>query len=430
MKYSDISNRRVDQRLKRRQRAERRYRLYGQVAITLALLFLLMFFASIITRAVPAFYYHRVNLTLELSPKVFAGRQGEPLPRKITERQAKSLMEDAIALELGALAQRERLRRALIAPLAALELKQLLEKEAEVRHRLGDRLLLPFVLNSAGENCIRNACANSAEVDDFGLSEGQRQALSILHKRGLITRHFNLVFFTHSDSRSSESAGILGALLGSFWALLIAFLLAFPLGLFTAIHLQEFAPRNRLTYLIEVAIYNLAAVPSIVFGLLGLAIFLNWWHLPRSAPLVGGMVLALMTLPTIVVASRNALAAVAGGIRSAGLALGASRVQVVFHHVLPSAMPGILTGTIIGMAQALGETAPLLMIGMVAFIAQAPLSPLEPATALPVQIFIWADHPDPAFSSRSAAAILVMLVFLIVMNSLAVILRRSFERSG
>ena len=466
-KNLDSNNLRIsDLRLRRRHRADRRYRLYGQLAIVFALLFLLMFFFSIITRALPAFWYQRVNLSIELSSRVLGGGAGDFLPREIPERQARKLLDEALALELGLSDERAtlRARRALLTPLAALELKKLLEERSqhqgsqdqvveqgvkqEVNQgiRIGDKLLLPFALSSASDNYISSLQANglaAQEASTSSLSEPQRRSLSILQQRGLIEKHFNFAFFVRSDSRTASSAGIWGALVGSFWALLIAFLLAFPLGLGTAIHLQEFAPRNRFTYIIEVAIYNLAAVPSIVFGLLGLSIFLNWWHLPRSAPLVGGMVLALlpyqlvggmvlalMTLPTIVVASRNALASVSEGIRSAGLALGASREQVVFHHVLPRAMPGILTGTIIGMAQALGETAPLLMIGMVAFVAQAPLTPLEPATALPVQIFLWADHPDPAFSSRSAAAILVMLVFLIVMNAAAVILRRSFERRG
>ena len=279
---------------------------------------------------------------------------------------------------------------------------------------------------SKGQADEERADEDAAALD--ALSETQRDALAKLESKGLVAKRFNLAFFTRSDSRVPSAAGIRGALVGSFWALLTAFLLAFPLGVLTAVHLEEFAPRNRLSAIIEVAIYNLAAVPSIVFGLLGLVVFLNWWQLPRSAALTGGMVLALMTLPVIVVTARSALKAVPEGIRNAGLALGASHCQTVLHHVLPQAMPGILTGAIIGMARALGETAPLLMIGMVAFIAQAPNTPLDPATALPVQIFLWADHPDPAFSSRAAAAILVMLLFLVAMNATAVLLRQVFEK--
>ena len=216
--------------------------------------------------------------------------------------------------------------------------------------------------------------------------------------------------------------------MGSFWTLLVCMSVSVPVGVCAAIYLEEFAPRNRWTDLVEVNINNLAAVPSIVFGLLGLAVFLNFFGMPRSAPLVGGLVLALMTLPTVIIATRAALKAVPVSIREAALGVGASDMQVVLHHVLPLALPGMLTGSIIGAAQALGETAPLLMIGMVAFIADTPSGPLDPATALPVQIFIWSDSPERAFAERTAAAIMVLLGFLVCMNAAAVWLRRKFER--
>jgi len=235
-------------------------------------------------------------------------------------------------------------------------------------------------------------------------------------------------FFTNGDSRDPELAGIWGATVGSFFMLLVTLALSFPLGVATAIYLEEFARRNRWTDLIEVNINNLAAVPSIVFGLLGLALFINAFGLPRSAPLVGGLVLSLMTLPVIIIASRAALTAVPPSIREAALGLGASKMQVVLHHVLPLAMPGMLTGTIIGMARALGESAPLLMIGMVAFIVDTPESPLSPATALPVQVYLWADSPERAFVERTSAAIVVLLLFLLVMNATAILLRKRFER--
>jgi phosphate transport system permease protein len=238
----------------------------------------------------------------------------------------------------------------------------------------------------------------------------------------------NLIFFTKGASREPELAGIWGAVVGSFFTMLITLALSFPLGVAAAIYLEEFAPKNKITAIIEVNINNLAAVPSIVFGLLGLAVFLNFFELPRSAPLVGGMVLALMTLPTIIIASRAALKAVPPSIREAALGVGASKIQSVFHHVLPLAMPGILTGTIIGMAQALGETAPLLMIGMVAFVVDIPAGIFDPATVLPVQIYMWADFPEPGFQQKTAAAIMVLLVFLVLMNALAVLLRKRFER--
>jgi phosphate transport system permease protein len=252
--------------------------------------------------------------------------------------------------------------------------------------------------------------------------------LEELRGRGLVERGFNWSFFTAGDSREPELAGIRGALVGSALTLLVTLLLCLPIGVAAAIYLEEFAPKNRLTEVIEVNINNLAAVPSIVFGLLGLAVFLNFFNLPRSAPLVGGLVLALLVLPTIIIASRAALKAVPPSIKEAALGVGASHQQAVFHHVLPLAMPGIMTGTIIGMAHALGETAPLLMIGMVAFIVEVPAGIADAATVLPVQIYLWSDLPEIAFQAKTAAAILVLLVFLFVMNGLAIVLRKRFER--
>jgi phosphate transport system permease protein len=238
----------------------------------------------------------------------------------------------------------------------------------------------------------------------------------------------SLEFLTGSDSTEAARAGVWGALKGSFLTILVTMALAFPIGVLSALYLEEFAPRNRWTDMIEVSINNLAAVPSIIFGLLGLAVFLNFMHLPRSAPLVGGLTLALMTMPVIVIAGRNAIKSVPPSIRDAALGVGASKMQVVFHHVLPLALPGILTGTIIGMARALGETAPLLMIGMRAFIASPPSGITDPSSVLPVQIFLWSDEVDRAFVEKTSAAIIVLLVFMLMMNGLAIYLRNKFER--
>ena len=238
----------------------------------------------------------------------------------------------------------------------------------------------------------------------------------------------SLDFLQASDSTDPEIAGVWGALKGSFLTIVVTMAIAFPVGVLSAIYLEEFAGRNRWNDLIEVSINNLAAVPSIIFGLLGLAVFLNFMHLPRSAPLVGGLTLALMTMPVIVIAGRNAIQSVPPSIREAALGVGASKMQVVFHHVLPLALPGILTGTIIGMARALGETAPLLMIGMRAFIAVPPTGITDPATVLPVQIFLWSDEVDRAFVEKTSAAILVLLVFMLLMNALAIYLRNRFEQ--
>ncbi len=260
-----------------------------------------------------------------------------------------------------------------------------------------------------------------------GEAAGERLVTELRHKYALRSR-FNIHFLTGSDSTDPSSVGVWGALKGSFLTMLVTMLLAFPVGVLAAVYLEEFAPRNRWTDAIEVSINNLAAVPSIIFGLLGLAVFLNVMNLPRSAPLVGGMTLALMTMPVIVIAGRNAITSVPPSIRDAALGVGASRMQVVFHHVLPLALPGIMTGTIIGMARALGETAPLLMIGMRAFIAAPPGGITEPATVLPVQIFLWSDEVDRGFVEKTSAAIIVLLLFMLLMNGLAIYLRNRFER--
>ena len=260
------------------------------------------------------------------------------------------------------------------------------------------------------------------------MKDKQIEWVDALSAAGRVERKFNVVFLSSGDSRDAEQAGIWGAALGSFFTLAVTLVLAFPIGVASAIYLEEFAPVNRWTDLIEVNINNLAAVPSIVFGLLGLAVFINFFGIPRSVPLVGALVLTLMTLPTIMIASRAALKSVPPSIREAAYGMGASKMQVVGHHVLPLAMPGMLTGTIIGMARALGESAPLLMIGMVAFIVDVPSGPLEPATVLPVQIYLWADSPERAFVEKTSGAIMVLLAFLVVMNAAAVVLRRRFER--
>ncbi|RYG94426.1 MAG: phosphate ABC transporter permease PstA, partial [Alphaproteobacteria bacterium] len=268
------------------------------------------------------------------------------------------------------------------------------------------------------------------DVPEASRKFGDREMVwtDVLVEKGYVANSVNWLFLTRGASREAEMAGIWGAVVGSFLTLLVTLGLAAPIGVGAAIYLEEFAPKNRWTTFIEVNINNLAAVPSIVFGLLGLAVFLNFFDLQRSAPYVGGLVLGLMTLPTIIIASRVAFRAVPPSIREAAFGIGASRLQTVFHHVLPLAMPGVLTGAIIGMARALGETAPLLMIGMVAFVVDIPGGFNSPSTVLPVQIYMWADFPEPAFEQRTSAGILVLLAFLVTMNALAVFLRRRFER--
>jgi phosphate transport system permease protein len=282
---------------------------------------------------------------------------------------------------------------------------------------------------------IKPAMPADVTLQTIATPEGDRKItdreiawLDALRADGAVESRWNTIFFTGGASREPELAGVWGAVVGSFLTLIVTLAVSFPIGVAAAIYLEEFAPKNRLTAIIEVNINNLAAVPSIVFGLLGLAVFLNWFGMPRSAPVVGGLVLALMTLPIMIIASRASLRAVPPSIREAALGVGASKVQTVFHHVLPLAMPGIMTGTILGMAHALGETAPLLMIGMVAFIVDIPAGFTSAATILPVQIFMWADFPEPGFQQKTSAAILILLAFLVLMNAIAVILRKRFER--
>ena len=259
------------------------------------------------------------------------------------------------------------------------------------------------------------------------ISDSQINVIKQLQEQKIIENKFNATLFTSGDSRESEQAGILGALVGSALMLSITFMIAFPLGVAAAIYLEEFAPKNRFIDFIEVNINNLAAVPSIIYGLLGLAVFINYLGMPRSAPLVGGLVLALMTFPVVIIASRASLQSVPPSIRDAALGVGASKIQTIFDHILPLALPGILTGSIIGMARALGESAPLIMIGMVAFVVDIPSSPLDSSAALPVQVYLWADSPERGFVEKTSAAIMVLLTFLLLMNSLAIWLRNKYE---
>jgi phosphate transport system permease protein len=343
--------------------------------------------------------------------------------------RAKELTDQAAALQarFEAPASNERLDEALPSLLVAINGGMVKVTELGNSSVTGTALL-PL-------KSVADAAPGAWRIVTYATPESNRRVndrevtwLEALKDRGLVERAFNWAFFTSGDSREPELAGIRGALVGSALTLLVTLVLCLPIGVAAAIYLEEVAPKNRITEIIEVNINNLAAVPSIVFGLLGLAMFLNFFGLPRSAPLVGGLVLALLVLPTIIIASRAALKAVPPSIKEAALGVGASHQQAIFHHVLPLAMPGVMTGTIIGMAHALGETAPLLMIGMVAFIVEVPAGVTDAATVLPVQIYLWSDLPEIAFQAKTAAAIMVLLVFLFVMNGAAIVLRRRFER--
>jgi len=426
MTESVHASERMAARRRRRHRAERRFRAYGVVAIGLALLILALLLGTIVRDGIGAFWHYQVVLDVDFDPGVLGVAQGagpEALGRGDFGRLLREALREAFPDVRGR--RERRALRKLVSTGAAFQLREDLMAEPAL---LGQSRAVRLLLDDQAQLYFKGAVSARIPEADRKLTDAQLGWLDTLRARGQIVSGFNAGFLTGGDSREPELAGVWGAVVGSLLTLGVTLILSFPVGVAAALYLEEFAPRNRLTDFIEVNINNLAAVPSIVFGLLGLAVFLNLFGLPRSAPLVGGLVLALMTLPTVIIAARSSLAAVPPSIREAALGVGASPLQVVVHHVLPLAIPGILTGTIIGMARALGETAPLLMIGMVAFIVDIPEGLRSPSTVLPVQIYLWADSPERAFLEKTSAAILVLLAFLILMNLAAVLLRNRFER--
>jgi phosphate transport system permease protein len=415
----------VEAGLKRRYRAERRFRAYGIISIAMALIFLLFLFGSIISNGYTAFQQTYMKLSIEL-PRDDIDPQGTGDPAVIRDASWGKLVKLSLLDEfpdVGRSEQRQLFQ--LVSTGASYQLQDAVLANPDL---IGTTVDMWVPADDNVDMLIKGHIDRDLPESDRLMKDNQIQWVDQLIAEGRIEKRFNTAFFTNGDSRDAELAGIWGAAVGSFYTLLVTLSLSFPIAVMAAVYLEEFAPKNRWTDLIEVNINNLAAVPSIVFGLLGLAVFINFFELPRSAPLVGGLVLTLMTLPTIIIASRSSLKSVPPSIREAALGMGASRMQMVTHHVLPLALPGMLTGTIIGMAQALGESAPLLMIGMVAFIVDIPEGFTDAATVLPVQIFLWADAPERAFVERTSAAIMVLLAFLIAMNALAVYLRKKFER--
>ncbi|HKK98710.1 MAG TPA: phosphate ABC transporter permease PstA [Desulfotignum sp.] len=410
----------VNQGLSRRYNAEKRFRLYGITAIILSMVFLAMLFISIIGNGYTAFQQTFVKLDIFLDPDTI---DAQSLKDANYQGMVKQSLRDMFP-EVKTRRDKRRLY-AMISSGAAFQLQDFVRKNQQ---EIGSVIQLWVPADDDVDMLIKGHIPRDVPEIERRIKDNQLAWIDRLQDQGRIEKRFNTTFFTAGDSREPELAGILGAVSGSFYTLIVTLMLSFPVGVATAVYLEEFAPKNRWTDIIEVNINNLAAVPSIVYGLLGLAVFLNFFGLPRSVPLVGGFVLTLMTLPTIIIASRAALKSVPPSIREAALGVGASKTQMVVHHVLPLALPGMLTGTIIGMAQALGETAPLLMIGMVAFIVDIPGGFTDPSTVLPVQIFLWADSPERAFLERTSAAIMVLLAFLVTMNAVAVFLRKKFER--
>ncbi|KAB2927779.1 MAG: phosphate ABC transporter permease PstA [Candidatus Contendobacter sp.] len=416
----------VNAGLKRRHAAERHFRWYGLIAISLGLAFVVLMFANIIGKGYPAFWQTYIQVPIQFDAAVL-DPDGKRDPQTLANADYAALVRAGMR-QLFPNAQGRLELRALYGLVSSDAAHELHRRVLQTPALIGAEQELWLLASANVDTLVKGNIDRALDESERPIKDNQIEWVNKLQAAGKIEKQFNAILFSNGDSREPEQAGIRGALMGSFYTLLVTFLLSFPIGAATAVYLEEFAPKNRWTDLIEVNINNLAAVPSIVFGLLGLAVFINFFGLPRSAPLVGGLVLSLMTLPVIIIAGRAALTSVPPSIREAALGMGASKLQMVGHHVLPLAMPGMLTGSIIGMARALGESAPLLMIGMVAFIVDVPKSFMDPSTVLPVQIYLWSDLPERAFVERTSAAIMVLLAFMILMNGLAILLRKRFER--
>ena len=415
----------VNRGLKKRYRSEFMFRFYGVVSILFAVVFLLVFFSSIISKGYSAFTQGELNMKIYLNEEVIDPDQLRD-EEEIRYANFDKLVLDSLKTyfpEVSSRKERKELK-SLVSSGTSLRLQSMVLNDYSL---IGQEINIWVRLDSDIDMYLKGNIDVSLDESQRRISDNQVRWVQELQEQNLISQNFNSTLFTAGDSREPELAGVLGALVGSFFMLIITFIVAFPLGVAAAIYLEEFAPKNRFIDFVEVNINNLAAVPSIIYGLLGLAVFINFFGMPRSAPLVGGLVLALMTFPVIIIASRAALQSVPPSINDAALGVGASKIQTVFDHVFPLALPGMLTGSIIGMARALGESAPLLMIGMVAFVVDVPSSPLDSSAALPVQVYLWADAPERGFVERTSAAILVLLFFLLLMNSTAIWLRNKFE---
>ncbi|WP_422666892.1 phosphate ABC transporter permease PstA [Billgrantia endophytica] len=434
----------IEKSLDRRHAKERRFRRMGLAAVTTGMVLVVILFSSILMRGLPAFWQATFYLDIHFDPEVV---QVEARPvQEAGERAAdfrdrdlawqsqvglvnwQQLIDDALEAELGEEIE-ARQTRDLRALVTSGERRALRDRFIDDPSLLGETKRLKLLASANVDVWIKGNIDRDLPDAQQQLSAQTREWADALHERGVIRNAFSTALFLNPDSRSSlASAGLAGAFMGSLFMMLIVIVLSVPIGVASAVYLEEFAPKNRLTDLIEININNLAAVPSIVFGLLGAAIFIGYLRLPLSAPLVGGLVLTLMTLPTIIIATRASLRSIPPSIRQAALGIGASRIQTVFHHVLPLALPGILTGSILGVAQALGETAPLLLIGMNAFVSNVPGSPLDQATALPVQIYLWQGNElRNFFEARTSAAIIVLLALMLSLNALAIWLRKKFE---
>ncbi len=412
----------VESRLKARHASEVRFRLYGRLAIIIALTFLAVLVGRVVLQGYTTFIDYQMTLPVYVDPNRVDKTD-------ISGANFDLMIADQTLARLGVVDDDLGSKSSKVMDLISTDMGFQLLKQVQANPGLiGKTITLKAPVRADGALYYKGEIGRAIPETERKLDDEQLGWLDRLRAKGFVSSGFNTGFLTRSDSTEPEQAGVLGAVVGSAMMLLITAVLAVPIGVLAATYLEEFAPRNRWTDIIEVNINNLAAVPSIVYGLLGLAVFINWLQVPRSSPLVGGLVMALMALPTVIIATRSALKAVPPSIREAALGVGASQTQTVFHHVLPLAMPGVLTGAILSLAHALGETAPLLMIGMVSFVPGVPSGFTGASTVLPVQVFIWENASERAFHERTAAAIMVLLVFMILMNMAAILLRRRFER--
>lgn len=415
--------------IKRRYSSERRFRIYGIAAISFGLLFLFLLLWSVVSKGYTAFQQTMITIPVEFSEQIIdKDNERATNPTKLMTANYPVVARNSLAAVLGVdPGDRQQMREIgkMLSEGVRSQLRNMVVDDPSI---IGTTQTVSLLAAGEVDSALKGQMNLDVPEANRRLSDRQVGWMEQLTEGGAMAKAFNTGIFTNGASSRPEAAGVGVALIGSIYMMAIVLALSLPIGVAASIYLEEFAPKNRWTDLIEVNINNLAAVPSIVYGLLGLAVFIGFAGLPRSAALVGGLVLTLMTLPTIIIATRAALKAVPPSIRAAALGLGASKMQTIFHHVLPLAMPGILTGTIIGLAHALGETAPLLLIGMVAFVANYPTTPMDPATALPVQIYMWANEAERAFVERTSGAIIILLLFLIVMNVGAILLRRRFER--
>lgn len=414
-------------RLRRRYAAEKRFQLYGMASISVAVIALVLLLGTVISNGWSGFLSTSVSLEVMVAEDL-ADPGGKRLPEDLNRGDYQNILRAGLRGLFPEITSRgeQRSLYGLVSPNAGDVLRDMVVANPAL---VGQKIKVTVPAGSDYDMLAKGYIKKTTPASERRLTDQQIGWFEKMEAAKAVSVGFNTYFLSNGDSREPEVAGVWGAVTGSLLTLSITLMIAFPLGVMTAVYLEEFAPKNRWTDLIEVNINNLAAVPSIVFGLLGLAVFLQFFGMPRSAPVAGGVVLALMSLPVIIIAARAALRAVPPSIRQAALGLGASKIQTVTHHVLPLAMPGILTGTILSMAHALGETAPLLMIGMVAFIVNVPTGFTDAATVLPVQIYLWADSPERGFVEKTSAAILVLLAFLLMMNAIAIYLRKKFERS-